>query len=250
MNERTESLAETEFAKSLGDLLSVYLEKPLGKYYIYYHVDPRNQMPMYVGKGSRRRAYNMYHRSEEHKIWIAELKKESLKPIIYICNRYDNENEIFEIEKSDIRVIRALNPNLLNKNKGGKCSGYRSCEKAIVCLNTGILYDSIVDAADFLAIQPQSISSVLTGRKNSYKGLFFRYHNDKLNKIPDARRKKREKNKERFKKISLLCVETGAVYKSIYAAAKHLKCDRSQIHNFLNGIGGIKKVKGYTFRRI
>ena len=48
-----------------------------GKYYIYYHIDPRDGMPKYVGKGSGKRAWEFgkAKRNTKHFNWISCLLK-------------------------------------------------------------------------------------------------------------------------------------------------------------------------------
>ena len=60
------------------------------RYYVYMHVDPRNDRIRYIGMGSEGRAWQVKktsQRSEEHYAWIQEIMQagHTLDEVVYIC---------------------------------------------------------------------------------------------------------------------------------------------------------------------
>jgi hypothetical protein len=156
------------------------------KYYIYYHIDPRDGLPKYVGKGSGNRAWEFakYRRSSKHFNWILSLKKIGLEPMVFIGKRFDCEEECFKVESLDISFLKKTNIDLKNIALGGQ--GIRltpeilkkrseKCKKPIMCVNSGKIYPSTVDCSKELNILPKRINDVLRLRKKTYKGYKFIY---------------------------------------------------------------------------
>ena len=223
-----------------------------GKYYIYWHLDPRTNLPVYAGKGKGGRAWDLYARHEDHKKWVSELALINLKPIILVGNHFESEKEAYRIERLEISILRKLNCKMFNIHPGG--AGRLSelaplyCKKPITCLNTGVQYDSTVSASENLGILAKRINDVLRGRKKSYKGLKFRYVDEKLNEKPQDLRAKKELSRRLTTSKGVICNETGKVYVSITDAAKDIRSAPSAITRHLNG--GKYSVKGFTFKRI
>ena len=92
------------------------------KYYIYYHIDPRDRFPKYIGKGSGNRAFEFgkSRRSKKYRNWINCLKKQGLKSEVFIGNRFDCEKECFKAEIDDISVFRKIGIDLKNISDGGE----------------------------------------------------------------------------------------------------------------------------------
>lgn len=234
----------------LSHLLIDYLKRPSGRYYIYYHIDPQTLIPMYVGKGSGNRSQRMDDRSKEHKEWIKELKEKGLKPIIAIGNRYFDEDEAYTIERSDIHVLKSLNPFLLNKKLNDHRRENGNKLRPIICTTTGEAFPSIVAAAEKLQIRSTSIGAVLKGRQNVTKNLSFRYIDEKLNQIGDKKRKQSAINKKYQCAKAIVCNETDEIFTFIREAAKKLDVCDSYLSEHLSNPNKIKHVKGFTFRKI
>lgn len=156
------------------------------KYYIYYHVDPRDNLPKYIGKGSGNRAWEMSkgRRSRKHFNWINKLRKIGLEPGVMIGTRFDDESKSYEIEKVEIAFMRKIGIELKNITEGG--DGIISTPdiirrraishyKPVKCLNNNKNYPSITHCAADLDIDKRRITDVLRGRKKPYKGLKFEY---------------------------------------------------------------------------
>ena len=223
-----------------------------GKYYIYWHLDPRTSLPVYAGKGKGDRALDLYNRHPKHIEWIKELSRLGLKPLILVGNHFESEEEAYEIEKIEIAVLRKLNCDMFNIHPGG--AGRLAelaplyCKKPIICLTNNRTYDSTVAASEDLGILTKRINDVLRGRKPSYKGYKFKYADEKLNEGPLRLRAKRELRRKLTTSKPIMCVETGKKYISITEAAKELNVDSTAIHAVLSGKN--KRVKGLTFKRI
>jgi len=96
------------------------------KYYVYHLIDPRTNLPRYVGKGSGERI--SYHTQlvisgEKHynpKLhnWISKLFWLGLKPIEFKVFEIDDEHSAFEMEKEEISRIGI--ENLCNLHEGGR----------------------------------------------------------------------------------------------------------------------------------
>jgi hypothetical protein len=96
------------------------------KYYVYYHIDPRNNQIRYIGKGKGRRAYLLSGRFGYHKNWLNELKQLGLKPIIQIVEYFDIEQEAFDKERDLIKSEKEINDKLCNLTNGGEgCAGMK-----------------------------------------------------------------------------------------------------------------------------
>ena len=224
-----------------------------GKYYIYHHLDPVTTLPVYVGKGSNDRAFDLTLRHSEHKKWIRGLAEVGLKPIVLIGNRFESEKEAYEVEKQDIAVLRQLGCKLFNISSGGAGNvgdlAKMYCRKPIICLNTGKEYDSTVSASEDLKMPTKRINSVLKGKKKSYKGYTFKYVDEKLNEAPRKIRAQKELNRRDGTQCKrVICNETGNIYVSYAAAAKDVGVNIWQMYKHMREKQD--SVNGFTFKRI
>ena len=90
----------------------------------------------------------------------------------------------------------------------------------IICLDNGKEFPSVKDAAEFLNISAQSISSVLNGRAKTAKGFTFIYADGQSHKI--VKRKVR-------------CIETGKIFKNVDEAAASVNLSPRTLANHLRG---------------
>jgi len=98
-----------------------------GKFYIYYHTDPRTNEVRYIGKGKGRRAWVIGNRRyAHHKNWLNELKGLGLKPVVQIVEYFENEQDAFDKERDLIKSEREKGTKLCNVTDGGDgCSGMK-----------------------------------------------------------------------------------------------------------------------------
>lgn len=87
-------------------------------YYVYLYVDPRNNQPFYLGKGSGNRAFShMSDQGESPKVeYIKRLADEGLKPVIELLAFGLDEETAFKVEAAAIDLIGF--ENLTNKVLG------------------------------------------------------------------------------------------------------------------------------------
>lgn len=232
--------------------------KERSKYYIYYHIDPRNRLPKYIGKGSGRRAFQLRRRNTKHLEWIQELKQLGLEPIIEIGNRFEDERVCYKIEKKEIALVTKLGVNLLNISAGGLGWGGRLAtqnkqvnarhRKSVICLNSGKTYTSIKEAAKKLNIDCRRITDVLRARKKRYKGLKFRYADPKLNEKYDLIRYQKATNKQIGNAKKIRCLDTDRVFDSYSQLARSLSISSGTVTYGLKHNGGV--IKGFRYKEL
>jgi hypothetical protein len=77
------------------------------KYYVYYLIDPRTELPFYIGKGKNDRAETHLHKSsktvnERKDQVISEIRNEGLEPLIKKIKFFDDEKEAYFFEEKEI----------------------------------------------------------------------------------------------------------------------------------------------------
>jgi hypothetical protein len=82
-------------------------------YYTYVHRRASDNLIFYVGKGQKRRAWEKRGRNKH---WVRTAKKHGV--IVEIWNRFENEQDAFDNEKTIISVLKGFMP-LTNKTDGG-----------------------------------------------------------------------------------------------------------------------------------
>ena len=87
--------------------------------------------------------------------------------------------------------------------------------KAVRCVETGVDYESIHDAAERTGISRRHISGVCNGECKTTYGLHFEFVDDELRKQAELKR-----HKPNLRKKPARCLETGVEYESITAASK------------------------------
>ena len=90
-------------------------------FYIYYHIDPRNNEIRYIGKGSGRRAWAFHRGRGHHRNWINKLKSLGMKPLVKIVEYLECEIEAYAKEKLLIKIEKEKGTSLCNISEGGNC---------------------------------------------------------------------------------------------------------------------------------
>ncbi len=119
-------------------------------------------------------------------------------------------------------------------------------KKKVVCVETGVVYDSISNCAKSMSLKREKIILVVNGKRNKTGGFSFKFVDESQKISAENLANNRIANNKRYTK--LFCNETNIMYSSIKEASKKLNVDRSRIFDFLNG--KCKSVKGFTFRRM
>ncbi len=127
-----------------------------------------------------------------------------------------------------------------NQNKGRFIGKENPRAKPVICLETGIIYDTVKIAADENNLHSGNIVNSCEMKRNKTGNLHWQYLQDYKNGIKiDIL-----KNVGNSKKI--LCVETGIVYDSIKQASVDIGVDTSGISKVCSGTR--KLAGGYHFK--
>lgn len=127
-----------------------------------------------------------------------------------------------------------------NKNKGKHVGKENIMAKPVICLETGIIYDTIKLAADENNTYDSNIVSSCRMKRNKAGGMHWQYLKD----YQDGIKIDIFKNTGNSKKI--LCIETGVVYNSIKQASLEIGVDTSCISKVCNGTR--KSTGGFCFK--
>lgn len=111
--------------------------------------------------------------------------------------------------------------------------------KKIICLETGIIYNSTNDASRKLKIKRSGISNVVYGITPTYKSYHWAFIDDKGNPLVN-----KKQLTQRRRKTFVRCVETGRIFDSPKKASEYLKTTSS---NVCQSIRKKCKVKGFHF---
>lgn len=162
------------------------------EHYVYYLIDPRTNIPFYVGKGKRDRMYS-HVREVMNESWkvntpkvkrIQDILKENQTVIHKIVFNNLTHTEALHRERQEIRRIGRANLGtgpLLNLKTGDerptkKMRPVCQYNKFGELLHT---FSSTIEAADALNIKhTSSLANAIRGRIPSYKGFLWAYEGE------------------------------------------------------------------------
>ena len=80
-------------------------------FYVYELIDPRNNQPFYIGKGSGNRAYyhlslNAKHLNIYKENLINKIRENNLEPIVNIIEYFENESDAYSLETELIKKYK------------------------------------------------------------------------------------------------------------------------------------------------
>lgn len=106
----------------------------------------------------------------------------------------------------------------------------------VVCVETGVMYESITEAAETLGLNTSSISHAIR-RGNGLHGHHFKYADEGRNRpiVTD----------KRYKQVPVTCVETGRVYESLKSAAM---ANGTTVGNISSAINTGGRARGLHFQ--
>jgi hypothetical protein len=169
----------------------------MNEYYIYIHFNASTRAVFYVGMGSQKeykRAFAKLERSvkwkeyvrlnpnyeveiiseglaKEHAIY---LETEFIKTYRRICDGGTLVNESFGIGHRGLKPSKECKDKII-----ASCRKVRKQDmKSVICLNTGIVYESTKQAAKALKVSAGNISDICKGKhgRTQTKGLKFKYN--------------------------------------------------------------------------
>jgi hypothetical protein len=96
----------------------------MGPHYVYEHWRPDLNLPYYIGKGTRGRAWDMQARNRYHKRVTAALQRLGLRPRVLIVATFATDQAALAHEVQRIAYWRRRGAPLTNQTAGGE-SGTR-----------------------------------------------------------------------------------------------------------------------------
>lgn len=135
-------------------------------YYLYRHVSPEDETVVYVGVGTKDRAWQYQNRQPDHKNWLDQLFEQgfTLDAIVQIDETSLSKEQALEIELGRINDLKPT----YNRNfrRNGVCKlDEMSFERAKCMREDGFTYKSI---AEELRVATMTIHRALTGGTKKY----------------------------------------------------------------------------------
>lgn|SRR5574343_605140 len=145
---------------------------PRDRYYVYIHVDPMTSSVVYVGKGTRGRAWVFSRdrsggRKDDHFLWMLGLEAAGLTPAnwVYIVDEGLSEKEALSVESTLI----GLHDPVFNKNTRRSLSYTAEQFREMVALRSaGVGYKEI---ADTVGTSTMTAHRALNGKTKSARRL-------------------------------------------------------------------------------
>ena len=114
--------------------------------------------------------------------------------------------------------------------------------KPIICIETGMQYESVSEAARQTGIHRENIKTAINGKRLSAGG----YHWAQVDDTATIEELKKLNGKCKAAKRKVLCIETGEIFDSITEAAKAVNGIPSGISSYLSG--RYKTAYGYHWK--
>ncbi len=142
-------------------------------YYVYVMLCPTTRKIRYIGKGKKRRAWNIHNRTGKCASWLQSLKNLNTKPIIYILKSKLTEERAFILEKKIIKLCMRLGCDLTNLTEGGDGpSGYKHTPEQIAKMARTWFKEGSVPPNKGTAASAELRERVRVGRKNGKTPVF------------------------------------------------------------------------------
>lgn len=152
-----------------------------------------------------------------------QLTDEQEEKIIKLYKEGLNTPEIAEIVgRGTMTIWNVLNRNGIKMRDGG------FPKRKVLCIETGIAYESVCDAARQLGLDPGNISKCCRGEYNSTGRKHFCFEEERGGYVIQERKVDTTPKK-------VVCVENGKVYPSASEAARELGLNPSSISRCCNG---------------
>lgn len=141
-------------------------ENPFKTYYVYHHINPETEEIVYIGIGTRDRAWQYQNRQDDHKQWLDRLFNEgfTLDAIVEVQETNISKDMALAIELESINRIKPK----FNRNfrRNGVCKlDEAMLEKALCMRENGFYYTEI---AEVLGVATMTIHRALNGGTKKY----------------------------------------------------------------------------------
>lgn len=148
-----------------------------------------------------------------------------------------------QLEETKQKISNSLKGRIFTEEHKEKISKTLK-RKRIICIETGIVYESISEAARQTGIRRENLKAAVNRSRSSAGN----YHWAETTDIERIQKLRQLNGKHKAAKRKVLCVETGTIYESITEAARAIKCNQSAISAALSG--RIQSVKSYHWKYI
>ena len=120
--------------------------------------------------------------------------------------------------------------------------------RPIVCVETGKIYPSCIEAAEDIGVTYAFINNVVNGRKSTARGLHFESLDSKIKEKASERKQKRQEiTSKRFTfGRPVVCLNTSEEYPSVKEAARKLNVAENNMTFHLQGKQ--RTMKGMVFK--
>ncbi len=157
---------------------------------------------------------------------------------------------------AEVSLIEEFKPEY-NSTKGGEgalghrlMGGNNPIARKIICVDTGRVFDSIMDAARFFSCRKGGIIRVCQGKRKTHKGLCFKYFDNIETRSATSEESRKKISLSLIKRNNpnrrpVICIETGEIFQSIFDAGKKLNMDWTGIQKVCHGKR--KQNNGLTF---
>jgi len=226
-------------------------QKYKNKHYVYLHIDPRTCQVVYIGKGTRLRAWHIHNRSDKHVKWFDELKSLNIIPIIKIIHVFDIPEPAFIREQMLIAFLRRSHVKLFNRAPGGLWIPSGAKHPRTGTRLSSSIGKKVSETRKRRKIKPWN-KGLKTGpnplvselQKVRMKGNTIR----KGQKMPQSAKNAISKALigNQYRSVKILCENNGKEYASVKEAWTDLGLDERSIFRVLKGEW--KHTKGYKFR--
>lgn len=108
------------------------------KYYVYELLDPNTNLPFYIGKGSKQRAWshNRFKDGNDNPYkdrYIKKLHEQGQQPLVRIIQYFENENAAYDYEEKLIESVGLENlTNIVQGARPPSKQGWRPSEETII----------------------------------------------------------------------------------------------------------------------
>lgn len=123
-----------------------------------------------------------------------------------------------------------------------KISDAQKHKKKVICIETGIIYNSISEASRTTSISLNKIVGVCKGRNKTTNGFTWRYYSDDI----DIEKIKSSEEYIKHKRKKVICEETGVIYNYVSEAAKKTGIHKESISRVVKGTQ--KTAGGYHWK--